>query len=52
MTSETMEYYLSNDTILAPFEPVYKNYMTVYLNVDCLYDNTKTQLKLLFLVAS
>ena len=34
MTSETMEYYLSNDTRLAPFEPVSKNNMLVYLIVE------------------
>ena len=34
VTSETMEYYLSNDTRLAPFEPVSKNNMLVYLNVE------------------
>ena len=34
MTSETLEYYLSNDTTLAPFEPVSKNYMLVYLNAE------------------
>ena len=34
MISETMEYNLSNDTTLAPFEPVYKNDMMVYLNVE------------------
>ena len=26
MISETMEYYLSNDTTLAPVEPVYKKW--------------------------
>ena len=34
MTSETMEYYLTNDTTLAPFEPVSKNDMLVYLNME------------------
>ena len=29
-----MEYHLSNDTTLASFEPVSKNDMLVYLNVE------------------
>ena len=36
MISETLEYYFSNDTRLAPFEPVYKNDMMVYLTVELL----------------
>ena len=36
VTSETLEYYLSNDTTLVPFESVSKNYMLAYLNVNCL----------------
>ena len=36
VTSKTLEYYLSNDTTLVPFEPVSKNYMLAYLNVNCL----------------
>ena len=36
MTSETMEYYLSNNATLVPFEPVSKNDMLVYLNVELL----------------
>ena len=32
MISETMEYHLSNDTTLVPFELVSKNYMLVYLH--------------------
>ena len=34
VTSETFEYYLSNDTTLVPFQPVSKNDMLVYLNVE------------------
>ena len=34
VTSETLEYYLSNDTTLVPFQPVSKNDMLVYLNVE------------------